>query len=107
MPGLGEINREEKRRVKQLKQRAKEFRTTLRASRRKDTKCIYNKVSLSKYQLGWQLGAIGDLLIKNAVAVAEHQLFSAENRGVVHVKDGKPLTAHGAKLLGVPWPQDQ
>jgi hypothetical protein len=22
---------------------------------------------------------------------------------VLHVKDGKPLTAHGAELLGVPW----
>jgi len=24
---------------------------------------------------------------------------------VVHARDGKPLTAHGAKLLGVPWPR--
>lgn len=23
---------------------------------------------------------------------------------IQHVKDGKPLTAHGAKLLGVAWP---
>lgn len=29
-----------------------------------------------------------------------------ENTGptIQHVKDGKPLTAHGAKLLGVGWP---
>lgn len=28
-------------------------------------------------------------------------------RGViVHVKDGKPLTARGAELLGVPWKEN-
>jgi len=32
----------------------------------------------------------------------------AENTGepVVHVKDGRPLTEHGAKLLGVDWHGD-
>ena len=28
----------------------------------------------------------------------------AQGTTVIHVKDGKPLTAYGAKLLGVPWP---
>jgi hypothetical protein len=26
---------------------------------------------------------------------------------IVHVKDGKPLTAEGARLLGVPWPREK
>jgi hypothetical protein len=27
-----------------------------------------------------------------------------QGQTVVHVHDGKPLTEHGAKMLGLPWP---
>jgi hypothetical protein len=42
-----------------------------------------------------------------ARVVYEQALLRTENTGpaIKHVKDGKPLTAHGAKLLGVSWPQ--
>jgi len=29
--------------------------------------------------------------------------INAQGRTVQHVKDGKAMTEHGAKLLGVPW----
>ena len=36
------------------------------------------------------------------------EIRSAESASsVVHVKNGKPLTAHGAKLLAVPWDGDK
>ena len=28
---------------------------------------------------------------------------SQQGKGIIHVKDGIPLTAHGALLLGLPW----
>jgi hypothetical protein len=32
-----------------------------------------------------------------------YQNAISQGEPVVHVKDGKPLTPHGAKLLGAPW----
>ena|SRR3974390_2832651 len=45
----------------------------------------------------------GELLIRKLKAIETARAYQAERPGVVHVKDGKPLTAHGAKLLGLPW----
>lgn len=42
-----------------------------------------------------------------AAFVRAHQLADIEEhmgKPVQHVKNGVPLTEHGAKLLGVPWP---
>ncbi len=38
--------------------------------------------------------------------IQRHVEFEAmQGKPVVHVKNGKPLTAEGARLLGVPWLQ--
>lgn len=42
-------------------------------------------------------------LLDYAYQIVEKRIELDPGEGVVHVKDGKPLTAHGAKLLGVPW----
>ena len=46
--------------------------------------------------------AAGDMLRRQ---IERREEFEAlQGAGVVHVHNGKPLTAQGAKLLGVPWP---
>ena len=46
--------------------------------------------------------ALGDAVRQQIVRREE---FAAMQGGTIqHVKNGKPLTAHGAKLLGVAWP---
>jgi hypothetical protein len=34
----------------------------------------------------------------------KHELYFGSGLPEVHVKDGKPLTERGAKILGVKWP---
>ncbi len=46
--------------------------------------------------------AFGDAIRASIVSSIEHGLN--HGAGVAHVKNGKPLTAHGAQLLGLPWP---
>ena len=46
--------------------------------------------------------AVGDMIQRRIVKREEFEALQGEP--VVHVKNGKPLTAQGAKLLGVPWP---
>ena len=46
---------------------------------------------------------LGDMLVHKIIRREEFELMQGTT--VQHVKDGKPLTALGAKLLGVPWPQ--
>ena len=46
--------------------------------------------------------ALADL-IRRRIQARNTAESHAEDGLVVHVRDGKPLTAHGAKLLGVPW----
>lgn len=48
--------------------------------------------------------ALGDMIRRKLVNRALSEAMRAE--AVEHVKDGKPLTAHGARLLGVPWPAE-
>jgi len=60
--------------------------------------------SMGKGRLNYSNGIVaGDALFRRIQRSLEYE--AAQGKGVVRVKDGKPLTAHGAKLLGVPWPQ--
>ena len=45
--------------------------------------------------------AMGDAIMRTLRRREEFKAMQGEP--VVHVKNGKPLTAYGAKLLGVPW----
>lgn len=52
--------------------------------------------------------AIVDRITLDAIVRIAHKKAEAAEiagSGTVHVRDGKPLTAHGAKLLGAPWPR--
>jgi hypothetical protein len=46
----------------------------------------------------------GERLKRHAMCQLNAEYHKSQNPGTVHVKDGKPLTALGAKLLGLPWP---
>jgi hypothetical protein len=61
---------------------------------------VYLPISSLRYS---NAAALGDALIKAIVSREEALSHRTENL-TVHVKNGKPLTAKGAKLLGVPWP---
>jgi hypothetical protein len=60
-----------------------------------------------KQSVGEQRHTRPSLNIASALAPlvmsARKELDLSPNEGVIHVQNGKPLTAHGAKLLGVPW----
>ncbi len=44
-----------------------------------------------------------DLAVRQA---EQRAAFQAQHGAAVqHIRDGKPLTEHGAKLLGVAWPE--
>jgi len=60
----------------------------------------------NKIQLGLTQAGMADVLQKQWHAQATAQVMRDANPGVIHVKDGKPLTAKGAQMLGVPWNED-
>jgi hypothetical protein len=61
------------------------------------------EVSLGRSVLGFSSGqSAGEYVIREIVKRQEFEL--AQGATVLHVKDGKPLTEHGAKMLGVQWP---
>jgi hypothetical protein len=49
-------------------------------------------------------------MVKGAMAFEPAKVRSEEEQAahgvIVHVKDGKPITARGAELLGVPWKEN-
>lgn len=102
---IGNIDREERKRLEELRRKAKESHVVVKSSddpgRRK--RYIRVKFTPGKYQLGWQAQTLGELVVRKAIHAATRDAYLEENPPIVHVKDGKPLTAHGAKLLGVPW----
>jgi len=112
MPSKGAIERleqEDNLRRERLRSRARGMRNVVHESVEKPSRgsARHNAtVSLGSFQLGWVPGAIGDLAIQKAYSIATAKAWQAERPPVVHVKNGRPLTAHGAKLLGVPWPAD-
>ena len=47
----------------------------------------------------------GDMIRRKMVRLEEFE--SMQGTPILHVKNGKPLTAQGAKMLGVEWPLKQ
>lgn len=60
---------------------------------------------------GWKVGSSPSRVFHNGVGT--HILLPVERPlsqhgiPVVHVKDGKPLTPEGARMLGVTWPGNE
>lgn len=46
--------------------------------------------------------ALGDMIRRKIIA--QEKAIALQDAGICHVKNGKPLTEYGAKLLGVEWP---
>jgi hypothetical protein len=71
----------------------------------KSDKAKSSKVYLGRgtYRLGMTAAGVAQIAQKSIVGRAEWEEYYKEHPPVQHVRDGKPLTAHGAKLLGVPW----
>jgi hypothetical protein len=99
----------ESARVKRLKKRSNENRVTL------PTRAHYahnggNRERDSTFRFSINRQHV-ELSESGMMSVIVGKMFSRANAivnnspGVHHVKDGKPLTEHGAKLLGVPWPR--
>ncbi len=103
---LSHINRDLKHRREELEQRARRrphFPVAKRAgsARRKETTFSLN---LGTRILGLTEAGVVDLLQRKMRNRVESEAL--REPCVIHVKDGKPLTAHVAALLGVPWPDD-
>jgi hypothetical protein len=91
--------------------RRRETRPILREGRVSKAKSRYVRKRLSAHSMvsfhslsgvGYSSPhALGDAVRAAMVKRIEFQL--EQGVAVRHVKDGKPLTAHGAELLGMPW----
>lgn len=67
-------------------------------------------LSLGRQVRGYSSGvALGDAVRRQMMAsiAREQHIKDTVDRAVIHVKDGKPLTEYGAKVLGVGWPLDE
>jgi hypothetical protein len=113
MPTLEQQDRDEHNRVMRLRNAAK-ARPHLNQSRAVVLKERGNEVprftrdskafNLPMRVLGYSDAAtLGDA-VRKAIISAELARFHRSDGLVIHVKDGKPLTAEGARRLGVPWP---
>ena len=113
---IGSIDKEERDLIHQRIVQANSERVTLRDSNdtphreitrhgpSHDKRRAYpREVNLGCSVLGFSSAqSAGEFVIREIIKRQEVEM--AQGATVIHVKDGKPLTAHGAKLLGVPWP---
>ena len=60
-------------------------------------------LSTSRGVLGYSNAIVAGDMIRRKM-VRREELEAMQGTPVVHVRDGKPLTEHGAKMLGVEWP---
>lgn len=97
------MDREEDERVARLRrqhQRSSGLRQSNAKGRAGVTIFVGNKRHLGLTQAG-----VADLLQKTLMNIEKARAFREANPGTVHVKDGRSLTAQGAKMLGMEWPQ--
>jgi len=106
---VGKIDREEQDRIVKLRQTAREHRSTLKVSdrlfgsRSKRRKATFH-LEMNTRVLGLTQAGVESLIQKKLIARATGEAFRSDQAAIQHVKDGKPLTAIGAKLLGIEWP---
>ena len=115
---VGKIDRAEHKRVMDRFKSAKASRITLHDANdagapeatpvrgrvsRSIRRSYPRSVSLGLSVLGFSSAQVaGDFVIQNFL---KRQEFEAQQGApVTHVRNGKPLTAKGAKMLGVSWP---
>jgi hypothetical protein len=107
-----QIDRDEQKRVKGVLAKAREYRRDHSITIAKG-RGIYGRdrdrgrmfsLNLGTHALGLTPDGIADLIQKKIRARAEAEYFKSQAQCISHVKDGKPLTEYGAKMLGVLWP---
>lgn len=94
------IDKAEDKRVEQLRSAARQ-RPSLHISnaKRRSSRAYVPPMRILGYS---NSAALGDAIRKKILDREFAMAYRADGL-VVHVCDGKPLTAHGAALLGVPW----
>lgn len=98
------MDREEDKRVADLKRNHRRGRV-LRQSAAKGRNAV--TIHLGIRALGLTEAGTVHELQKRLAAIEQSKAYRAANPGTIHVKDGKPLTAQGAKMLGVSWPPQE
>jgi hypothetical protein len=113
MPTPESIEREERKRVIRMAEEGRRNRGVIKGSTAKPSKRQVREGSRKMLECAITLRG-GVLTVSNAIAAGDlirsmivhrEEFESKQSTPIIHVKDGKPLTAHGARLLGVPWPQ--
>lgn len=95
------FDREERDRVRNLAKEAKANRLVIRETKAKARGYSFRQ-QLSAGVLGIRDSfTLGDMIAHKRERRAE--FLAMQGTPVVHVKNGKPLTAKGAAMLGVPW----
>jgi hypothetical protein len=105
-----QIDREESARVERLRKAAREGHARLQiskesahyGSKKQQVRSTY-ALNISARQLGLTRDGVASLIQQKMSARDRAEEFKNQNPPTVHVKDGKPLTAQGARMLGVPW----
>jgi hypothetical protein len=97
------MDKAEEKRVASLRSKAKKRPHLSYAKGRKRT----TSFRLPRKILGYSSSfAAGDAL-RREILRREYALTHRTDGVVEHVRDGKPLTAKGAAILGVPWPPEK
>ena len=114
MPTPEQIDRDEHTRVLRLREKAR-ARPHLTAYRGTAGTEAQSSAQRARYEnqkgfnlprkiLGYSNAVVLGDAIRKQIIRTEYAKAHAADGLIVHVKDGKPLTAEGAKMLGVSWP---
>lgn len=104
---LEQLDRAEDKRVERMARAAKRrphlYVSQDKSSSRGRHKKMTFSLNMNARTLGLTEAGAVQLIQKKAEARVRAAEYVREHPPVIHVKNGKPLTEHGAKLLGVPW----
>lgn len=109
------IDKEEDDRVKEMARKRKKDGPVIKISKNdeynnKNTKKRESErsfcLNLNNRSLGFTREGIAGLIQRKIESRAKAIAYQAERPCVEHVRNGKPLTEKGAKMLGVAWPVD-
>ena len=114
---IGAIDRQERKRIRyrldevaekilelhDCKDKAPGELTSKGALSRDKRRAYPRSISLGGSALGFSSAqSAGEFVIRQIIK--RQEFLAAQGTTVQHVKNGRPLTEHGAKILGVPWP---
>ncbi len=97
------LDREEHKRAERLKKLARSSRGRIRAAQpgsgKRATTRLNHRAGVLFYR---DSNTAGAAIVQGIMKGIEFEAM--QGTSIQHVKHGKPLTEHGAKLLGVAWP---